>query len=312
MDDNYLWCETYRPRKISECVLPDRLKETFQEYVNTENVPNLMLTGTSGVGKTTVARAMCEEIGLNYLFINSSEERGIDTLRNKIVTYASTVSLTGGRKVIILDEADNITPDAQLALRGAIEQFARNCSFILTCNYKAKVIEAIHSRCSVIDFTLKADEKPKMAAQFYKKAVQMLADQSIRYEAPAVVAMINKFFPDYRRIVNELQRHSVKGVIDETILAQIADTRNMAELVSSLKNKDYSAMRKWVGTNSDIDPSRIYRKIYDGLYQIMKPKSIPQAAVILARYMYQAAFVSDQEVNLVACLTEIMVDCEFN
>jgi DNA polymerase III delta prime subunit len=311
MDDNYLWCETYRPRKISECVLPDRLKETFQEYVNTENVPNLMLTGTSGVGKTTVARAMCEEIGLNYLFINSSEERGIDTLRNKIVTYASTVSLTGGRKVIILDEADNITPDAQLALRGAIEQFARNCSFILTCNYKAKVIEAIHSRCSVIDFTLKADEKPKMAAQFYKKAVQMLADQGIRYEAPAVVAMINKFFPDYRRIVNELQRHSVKGVIDETILAQIADTRNMAELVSSLKNKDYSAMRKWVGTNSDIDPPRIYRKIYDGLYQIMKPKSIPQAAVILARYMYQAAFVADQEVNLVACLTEIMVDCEF-
>jgi len=312
-DIEYLWTEKYRPRKVNDCILPEQLKETFQQYVNSGNIPNLMLTGTSGVGKTTIALAMCEEMDLNHLFLNSSEERGMDTLRNKIVRYASTMAFSGNRKVIILDEADNITPDAQLALRGAMEKFANNCSFVFTCNYKAKLIDAIHSRCSVIDFTLKVDERPKIASLFFKRIVQMLADEGVRYEAPAVVAIINKFFPDYRRTINELQRYSTaKGVIDESVLAQIADIRNMEELIKCLKAKNFTAMRKWVSVNSDVDPSKIYRRIYDSLYQVMKPNSIPAAVVILARYMYQAAFVNDQEVNLVACLTEIMVDCEFN
>jgi len=312
-DIEYLWTEKYRPRKVNDCILPEQLKETFQQYVNSGNIPNLMLTGTSGVGKTTIALAMCEEMDLNHLFLNSSEERGMDTLRNKIVRYASTMAFSGNRKVNILDEADNITPDAQLALRGAMEKFANNCSFVFTCNYKAKLIDAIHSRCSVIDFTLKVDERPKIASLFFKRIVQMLADEGVRYEAPAVVAIINKFFPDYRRTINELQRYSTaKGVIDESVLAQIADIRNMEELIKCLKAKNFTAMRKWVSVNSDVDPSKIYRRIYDSLYQVMKPNSIPAAVVILARYMYQAAFVNDQEVNLVACLTEIMVDCEFN
>jgi DNA polymerase III delta prime subunit len=310
-NDEYLWVEKYRPRKVSDCILPDRIKKSFQEYVDKGSIPNLMLTGTAGVGKTTVAIAMCEEIGLNYLFINSSEERGIDMLRTKIKGYASTISLTGGRKVIILDEADYLTPEAQAGLRGAIEEFSDNCSFIFTCNFKARLIEALHSRCSVIDFTLKTEEKPKMALMLTKRLEGILSSEGVTYDKEVLVQIVGKFFPDYRRTLNELQRYSSGGSIDAGTLAQVSDVRKIADLVGFLKNQNFAEMRKWVVANSDIDPARIYRKVYDSLYEYFKPASIPQAVVIIAKYQYQAAFVADQEINLVACLTEIMVDCEF-
>lgn len=311
-NDEYLWVEKYRPGKVSDCILPDRIKKAFQEYVDKGSIPNLMLTGSAGVGKTTVAIAMCQEIGLNYLFINSSEERGIDMLRTKIRGYASTISLTGGRKVIILDEADYLTPEAQAGLRGAIEEFSDNCSFIFTCNFKARLIEALHSRCSVIDFTLKAEEKPKMALQLTKRLEGILSKEGVTYDKEVLVQIVGKFFPDYRRTLNELQRYSSSGSIDAGTLAQVSDVRKIAELVGFLKDQNFAEMRKWVVANSDIDPARIYRKIYDSLYEYFKPQSIPQAVVIIAKYQYQSAFVADQEINLVACLTEIMVDCEYN
>ena len=311
-NDEYLWVEKYRPGKVSDCILPDRIKKAFQEYVDKGSIPNLMLTGSAGVGKTTVAIAMCQEIGLNYLFINSSEERGIDMLRTKIRGYASTISLTGGRKVIILDEADYLTPEAQAGLRGAIEEFSDNCSFIFTCNFKARLIEALHSRCSVIDFTLKAEEKPKMALQLTKRLEGILSKEGVTYDKEVLVQIVGKFFPDYRRTLNELQRYSSSGSIDAGTLAQVSDVRKIVELVGFLKDQNFAEMRKWVVANSDIDPARIYRKIYDSLYEYFKPQSIPQAVVIIAKYQYQSAFVADQEINLVACLTEIMVDCEYN
>jgi len=310
MSREFLLSEKYRPQKISDCILPDRLKKVFQEYVNRKTIPNLMLTGTAGVGKTTAAIAMCEEIGLDYIFINSSEERGIDTLRTKIRGYASTVSFSGSQKVIILDEADYITPEAQAALRGAIEEFSSNCSFIFTCNFKSKLIDAIHSRCSVIDFTLNNDEKPKMAAQFYKRLCEILTKESITFDKTVVAKLVEKYFPDYRRTLNELQRYSSSGNIDLSVLNQVSNIKNMSDLMKYLKEKNFGEMRKWVVTNSDIDTTRIYRKIYDTLYDYMKPESIPQAVVIIAKYQYQSAFVPDQEINLVACLTELMVDCE--
>jgi DNA polymerase III delta prime subunit len=312
MSDEFLFVEKYRPTKVSECILPERLKTVFQDYVNSNSIPNLMLTGTAGVGKTTVAIAMCEEIDLNYIFINSSEERGIDTLRTKIKNFASTVSLTGNRKVIILDEADYITPEAQAALRGAIEEYSSNCTFIFTCNFKSRLIDALHSRCSVIDFTLKSDEKPKMASMFFRRICEILDVEGIEYDKSIIVKIVEKFFPDYRRTLNELQRYSSSGRIDSSVLVQVSEVKSIADLVKALKEKNFSGMRKWVALNSDIDPSRIYRKIYDGLYDSMKPESIPQAVLIIAKYQYQAAFVADQEINLVACLTEIMVDCEMN
>lgn len=310
MTQEFLFVERYRPKTVSDCILPERLKKVFQEYVDKQSIPNLLLTGTAGTGKTTVALAMCKEIGLDYLFINSSEERGIDTLRTKIKGFASTVSLSDNKKVIILDEADYITPEAQAALRGSIEEFSSNCTFILTCNYKSKLIDAIHSRCSVIDFTLKADEKPKMAASFLKRIIDILTKEKVSYDKSAVIKIVEKYFPDYRRTLNELQRFGSSGSIDAGIISQISDVRNLSELIKSLKEKDFSSMRKWVVINGDIDPTRIFRKIYDGLTDYMKPASIPQCVVILGKYQYQAAFVADQEINLVACLTEIMVDCE--
>jgi len=309
--NEFLLCEKYRPQKIADCILPDRIKKVFQEYVDRGEIPNLLLTGTAGVGKTTVAKAMCEEIGLNYLFINSSEDRGIDMLRTKIMGYASTVSLTGGRKVIILDEADGLTPDAQDALRGAIEAFSSNCTFILTCNFKAKIKDAIHSRCSVIDFTLRKDEKPGMAGMFFKRLRDILDKEGIKHDKNALAKIVEKFFPDFRRTLNELQRYAASGSIDAGVIAQISDLRSIADLVGYLKDKNFGEMRKWVTFNSDVDPSRVFRKIYDGMYDYLKPETIPQCVVILAKYQYQAAFVADQEINLTACLTEIMVDCQF-
>ena len=307
---DYLLVEKYRPHTVEECILPDRIKSVFQEYVNTENIPNLMLTGPAGCGKTTIAKAMCEQLGLNHLFINSSEERGIDMLRTKIKGYASTISLTGGRKVIILDEADYLTPEAQAGLRGAIEEFSENCSFIFTCNFKARLIDALHSRCAVVDFSLKGDEKPKMASKMFKRLEQILTTEGITYDKAVIVKLVERYFPDYRRLLNELQRHSVSGSIDAGVVAQLDSIRSLNDLIKALKEKDFSAMRKWVVVNSDVDTSRIYRNIYDGLNEFLKPESIPPAVITLAKYQYQAAFVADQELNLVACLTEIMVECE--
>jgi replication factor C small subunit len=309
---DFLWVEKYRPKTVAECILPDRIKKVFQEYVDKNSIPNLMLTGSAGVGKTTVAMAMCEQIGLNHLFINSSEERGIDMLRTKIRGYASSLSLTGGRKVIILDEADYLTPEAQAGLRGAIEEYSDNCTFIFTCNFKSRLIDALHSRCSVIDFSLHAEEKPRMAAQLFTRLSTILSKENIEYDKQVLIKIVEKFFPDYRRTLNELQRYSAFGSIDAGTLSQISDVRKIGELVGFLKEGNFSEMRKWVVANSDIEPARIYRKIYDSLYEYFKPESIPQAVVIISKYQYQSAFVADQEINLVACLTEIMVDCEFN
>jgi replication factor C small subunit len=270
-----------------------------------------MLTGSAGVGKTTVAKAMCDEIGINHLYINASENRGIDMLRTTIRGYASTVSLTGGKKVIILDEADYMTPDAQAAMRGAIEEFAKNCTFIFTCNFKSKLIDAIHSRCSVIDFALKNDEKAKMAMQLMKRMENILTQESVTYDKAVLAKIIEKYFPDYRRTLNELQRFSGSGNLDAGIVSQLSDVRKIADLVKHLKDKNFGDMRKWCVANSDIEPARIYRKVYDSLYEYFKPESIPQAVVIISKYQYQAAFVADQEINLVACLTELMVDCEY-
>ena len=306
----FLYVEKYRPHKIEDCILPDRLKKVFQEYVTEGNIPNLMLTGTAGCGKTTVAKAMCEEIGCNFLFINSSDERGIDMLRTKIKGYASTVSLTGGRKVIILDEADYLTPEAQAGLRGAIEEFSDNCSFIFTCNFKARLIDALHSRCSVVDFTLKADEKLVMASQMFRRLTNILNEEGIGYDKQVLGKIVQRYFPDYRRTLNELQRYSTSGNIDAGVLSQVESVRKLDDLISYLKDKDFSSMRKWVVNNSDIDQSRIFRSIYDNLCVYLKPETVPQAVITLAKYQYQAAFVADQELNLVACLTELMVECE--
>lgn len=307
----FLWVEKYRPHTVADCILPDRLKKPFQEYVDRKEIPNLMLTGSAGVGKTTIAKAMCDEIGINHLYINASENRGIDTLRTTIRGYASTVSLTGGLKVIILDEADYLTPEAQAAMRGAIEEFSSNCTFIFTCNFKSKLIDALHSRCSVIDFALKSDEKAKMASQLMKRMETILTQENVTYDKAVLAKIIEKYFPDYRRTLNELQRYSSSGSLDAGIVAQLSDVRKIGDLVKHLKEKNFGEMRKWCVTNSDIEPARIYRKIYDGLYEYMKPHSIPQAVVTIGKYQYQAAFVADQEINLVACLTELMVDCEY-
>ncbi len=303
--------EKYRPSKVSDCILPSRLKKVFQEYVDQKSIPNLMLTGSAGVGKTSVAKAMCDEIGLNYMILNSSDERGISIMQTKIKNYASTISLTGGRKVIIMDEADYLTPEAQAALRGMIEIFAENCSFIFTCNFKARLIDALHSRCSVVDFTLTGSEKQDMALQFFNRMQNMLKNENVTFDKKVLAEVVQKYFPDYRRTLNELQRFSQSGSIDDNVHSQLSDIRKMAELVAALKAKDFSSMRKWVANNSDIDPAMLYRRIYDGLNEYLKPESIPQAVVIIAKYQYQAAFVADQEVNLVAALTELMVDCEY-
>lgn len=309
--ESYLWVEKYRPQTVKDCILPNRLKNVFQEYVNKKRIPHLLLCGSAGVGKTTVAIAMCKEIGLNYILINSSEERGITVLRTKIVGFASTVSLTETHKVIILDEADGLTAEAQDALRGAMEQFSSNCTFILTCNHKAKIQNPIHSRSSVVDFTLRKDEKAAMAAKFYKRMINILDKEGVSYENEVIAKITDKYFPDYRRTLNELQRYASLGDINNSVISQLSDVKQISELVGFLSTKNFKGMRKWVVENSDVDTSSIYRKIYDSLSEKLKPQSIPQAIIILARYQYQSAFVADQEINLVACLTEIMVDCEF-
>ena len=308
--EHLLWTEKYRPQKIEDCILPDRLKKPFQEYVNQKEIPNLLLSGGAGVGKTTVAKAMCNEIGCDFMVINGSDESGIDTFRTKIKNYASSMSLSGGRKVIIIDEADYLNPNStQPALRNAIEEFASNCSFIFTCNYKNRIIDPLHSRCAVIDFGLKNGEKAKMAAAFFKRIQTILQSESVDADDKVLAELIKKHFPDFRRVLNELQRYSQFGKIDTGILTQIADV-SIDELTKSISSKDFASIRKWVATH-EIDSTVLYRKLYDSLYDVLKPQSIPQAVIILADYQYKAAFVADQEINTVACLTELMVSCEF-
>ena len=309
MSEHMLWVEKYRPQTIEDCILNDGLKKTLSEFVNRKEIPNLLLCGTAGVGKTTVARALCNEVGCDYIIINGSDENGVDAVRNKIKNYASSMSLTGGRKVVILDEADYLTPNAQAILRAGIEEFASNCSFIFTCNFKNRIIDPLHSRCTVIDFKANGS-KAKMATAFFKRVEGILKEEGITYDREVVAAVITKHFPDNRRILNELQRYSSSGTIDKGILSAVKDVL-IEDLIKSLKEKDFSGARKWVTSNIDNDPTHIYRKLYDGLQDHLKAPSVPQLVLHLAKYQYQAAFSADPEINMVACLTEIMVDCDF-
>lgn len=307
--EHLLWVETHRPQTIADCILPERLKKPFQEYVNQNNIPNLLLAGGPGVGKTTVAKAMCKEVGCDYMVINGSDENGVDVIRFKIKNYASSMSLAGGRKVVIIDEADYLTPNAQAILRNAIEEFSVNCSFIFTCNYKTKIIEPLHSRCAVIDFSLKNGEKAMMAKDFFKRIQGILQSENVEYDNSVVAEVVKKHFPDFRRVINELQRYAQFGKIDSGILSQIANV-SIAEIVKHMREKDFGSIRKWVAMG-EYDANTVFRQIYDALYDIVKPQSIPQAVLILADYQYKQAFVVDSEINLVACLVELMGNCEF-
>ena len=306
-----LWVEKFRPKKISECVLTEDLKKTFQAFVDEGHIPNLLLTGGPGVGKTTVAKAMLEELGATYMMINGSEESGIDVLRNKIKNFASTVSMDGNRKFVILDEADYLNPQStQPALRGFIEEFHKNCGFILTCNFKNRIIDPLHSRCSVVEFRIPVAEKPKLAGEFFKRVQGILDGEGVQYQPKAVAGVVEKYFPDWRRVLNELQRYSVSGMIDSGILVNISET-NMKDLTTFLKEKDFKSIRKWVANNLDNDPARMYRKVYDALYEDIQPQTVPHLVLATADYSYKSAFVADQEINMLAFMIEIMTQVQF-
>jgi len=308
--EQFLWVEKYRPRTIEDCVLPEEVKKQFQQFVAKKEIPNLLLSGTAGTGKTTVAKALCNELGCDYIVINGSDEgRQIDTLRTKIRQFASAVSFEGKTKVVILDEADYMNRDSvQPALRGFIEQFAENCRFIFTCNYSNRLIDPLHSRTTVIDFKLSPSDRPKLAAKFLGRMQYILTSEGIVYNEKVLAELLMKHFPDYRRVINELQRYSAGGEIDEGILSNFQEV-NAKALLESLREKDWKKMRQWVANNVDTDPQGIFRQIYD----IVLPeiKSIPQLVLLIADYQYKAAFVADQEINLTACLTEIMASVEF-
>ena len=308
---NLLWTEKYRPSRIEDCILPEELKNTFKEFVSKNYIPNLLLTGGPGVGKTTVARAMLEECNFDYIIINGSMNGNIDTLRTEIKNFASTVSLTGSRKYVILDEADYLNPQStQPALRNFMEEYSKNCGFILTCNFRNRIIAPLHSRCSVIEFKINGKDKAIAAQNFMSRICNILDKENITFEKKVIAALITKHFPDWRRVINELQRYGASGHIDPGILVNVTDD-NFKLLVTHLKDKKFKEVRKWVGQNTDIEPTVIYRKLYDYSNEVMKPTSIPMLVIHLADYSYKSAFVADQEVNLVACLTEIMADCEF-
>ena len=310
MSKDFLWVERYRPRTIDDTILPQELKQTFQQFVNQEDVPNLLLTGGPGIGKTTVARAMCEQLNVDYIVINGSMNGNIDTLRTEIKDFASTISFTGSRKYVILDEADYLNPQStQPALRNFMEEFSNNCGFILTCNFKNRIIEPLHSRCSVIEFKLSNKDKPKLAQQLYKRVKTILSEESVQYDDQVVAELISRYFPDFRRVLNELQRYSATGKIDTGILAN--HESSIEELVGTLKQKQYTDMRKWVAQHSDVETAELYRRLYDSASKYVKPQSIPQLVVTLADYQYKAAFVADHEINNVACMTELMMEVEW-
>ena len=313
MRDEFLWVEKYRPKTIEECILPEQTKKTFLEFLNKGEVPNLLLAGPAGCGKTTVAKALCNQLGVDVYVINGSDEgRFLDTVRNNAKNFASTVSLSSEakHKVIIIDEADNTTPDVQLLLRASIEEFSRNCRFIFTCNYKNKIIEPLHSRCAVVEFGIQGKLKQEIAAAFFGRLVDILDQERVEADKKVLAELINKHFPDWRRVLNECQRYSVGGKIDSGILAHFSEAK-VDDLIKNLKTKNFSEVRKWCVNNLDNDPAVLLRCIYDSLYDSLVVSTIPAAVLIIAKYQYQIAFVADQEINMLACLTEIMVECEF-
>ena len=313
MTDQFLWVEKYRPQKIEDCILPDNSKKAFLNFLEKGEIPNLLLSGPPGIGKTTVAKALCKQLGSDFYVINGSDEgRFLDTVRNNAKNFASTVSLSGSskHKVIIIDEADNTTSDVQLLLRASIEEFANNCRFIFTANYKNKIIQPLHSRCSCIDFTIQGKEKARLAGNFFKRVQEILENESVEYDQKVVAEVIQKYFPDWRRVLNELQRYSNIGPIDSALLTELGNV-SVKDLMNHLKNKEFTSVRKWVVTHIDNDPTTIFRHIYNSLYDYMQPPSIANCVLIISKYQYQAAFVADHEINLLACLTEIMLECEF-
>jgi len=310
---DFIWVEKYRPQKIDECILPENIKKTFSDFLNKGEIPNMLLAGPPGVGKTTVAKALCKELGVDYYVINGSDEgRFLDTVRTNAKNFASTVSLTSEskHKVIIIDEADNTTSDVQLLLRASIEEFSRNCRFIFTCNYKNKIIEPLHSRCVVVEFGIQKKHKQTIAVEFFNRLVYILEQERIDFDKKVIAELVNKHFPDWRRVLNECQRYSVGGKIDSGILAAFSDVV-VDDLIKNLKEKNFPEVRKWVNSNLDNDTSVLLRRIYDSLYESFVPNTIPAAVLIIAKYQYQIAFVADQEINMLACLTEIMVECNF-
>ena len=313
MANEFLWVEKYRPRKIEDCILTDQVKSTFQSFLDNGEIPNLLLSGPPGIGKTTVAKALCDELGADYYVINGSDEgRFLDTVRNQAKSFASTVSLTSEsrHKVLIIDEADNTTNDVQLLLRASIEEFQKNCRFIFTCNYKNRIIEPLHSRCAVVDFGVTGKDKQQLAAAFFKRINHILGTENVEFEMKVVAEVIQKYFPDWRRVLNELQKYSASGKIDSGILSVISDV-SVDELISALKEKNFTKVKKWVAMNIDNDVVSLYRKIYDALYPKLEGSAIAAMVLIIAEYQYKAAFVADQEINLLASLTQLMMECEF-